>query len=123
MIDKSNVADFQKKMKELLGQVTLRSRRAGAGCRPAPDPVSCHAECACEQAMDEPFLELWSIGKTYPGRDGAPGGEPRRGAAARWSGLIGENGAGKSTLMKVLGGVVAADRRPDRHRRRRACRR
>ena len=26
--------------------------------------------------------------------------------------LVGENGAGKSTLIKVLGGIIAAQRRP-----------
>jgi ribose transport system ATP-binding protein len=56
--------------------------------------------------MPDPFLELKSITKTYPGVVAldrvslsiAPG---------EVLGLIGENGAGKSTLMKVLGGVVA----------------
>ena len=31
--------------------------------------------------------------------------------------LMGENGAGKSTLMKVLGGIHAARRGADLHRR------
>ena len=35
-------------------------------------------------------------------------------------GLVGENGAGKSTLMKILGGVIAPDRRHHHDRRRRA---
>ena len=58
---------------------------------------------------DAPFLELREHRQDLSRRHGARRGQPRRRAAARWSGLIGENGAGKSTLMKVLGGVVRAD--------------
>jgi ribose transport system ATP-binding protein len=56
--------------------------------------------------MDQPFLELRDIGKTYPGVT-ALGGVSLAVSRGEVVGLIGENGAGKSTLMKVLGGVVA----------------
>ena len=55
--------------------------------------------------MTEPFLELQSIGKTYPGVV-ALDGVSLAVAPGEVIGLVGENGAGKSTLMKVLGGVV-----------------
>jgi ribose transport system ATP-binding protein len=55
--------------------------------------------------MPEPFLELHSIGKDYPGvvalDDVSLAVRP-----GEVIGLVGENGAGKSTLMKVLGGVI-----------------
>jgi ribose transport system ATP-binding protein len=56
--------------------------------------------------MQQPFLELRDIGKTYPGVT-ALGGVSLAVSRGEVVGLIGENGAGKSTLMKVLGGVVA----------------
>ncbi len=56
--------------------------------------------------MTPAFLELVSVGKTYPGvraLDRVSLAVARGEVVA----LIGENGAGKSTLMKVLGGVIA----------------
>jgi len=59
--------------------------------------------------LDEPFLRLAGISKSYPGvlalSDFSM--EVRPGEVI---GLVGENGAGKSTLMKILGGIVAPDR-------------
>ena len=56
--------------------------------------------------MNEPFLELRDIGKSYPGVR-ALAGVSLAVAPGEVVGLIGENGAGKSTLMKSLGGVIA----------------
>ena len=70
--------------------------------------------------MSAPFLELMTESrKTYPGVMALDGVELAV-APGEVVGLIGENGAGKSTLMKILGGVVAPERRHDQHRRRRA---
>ena len=55
--------------------------------------------------MAEPFLELISITKTYPGVT-ALDDVSLSVAKGEIVGLIGENGAGKSTLMKILGGVT-----------------
>jgi ribose transport system ATP-binding protein len=55
--------------------------------------------------MADPFLELVTISKSYPGVNALPE-VSHSGEAGEILGLIGENGAGKSTLMKVLGGVT-----------------
>ncbi len=84
----------------------------------ASAPVSAHKELMLssenegraardsKNAMNEPFLRLLEITKSYPGVTAldrvsicVAGGEVL--------GLVGENGAGKSTLMKILGGVAA----------------
>ncbi|MGD9912555.1 MAG: sugar ABC transporter ATP-binding protein [Rhizobiaceae bacterium] len=56
--------------------------------------------------MNEPFLSITAVSKTYPGVRALEGISlsVRR---AEVVALVGENGAGKSTLMKILGGLVA----------------
>lgn len=58
--------------------------------------------------MNEYFLEIRNIRKSFPGVQALKGVTfcVRRGEI---HGLVGENGAGKSTLMNVLGGVLQPD--------------
>jgi ribose transport system ATP-binding protein len=58
--------------------------------------------------MDDPFLHMRAICKTFPGVVALDHAE----LAARFgkvTALMGANGAGKSTLMNILGGVVSRD--------------
>ncbi len=58
--------------------------------------------------LDQPFLRLTNVRKTYPGVVALAGFDMTV-SPGEVIGLVGENGAGKSTLMKILGGVVQPD--------------
>jgi len=58
--------------------------------------------------VDQPYLRMIDIAKSFPGVQ-ALKGVNLDAFAGQALGLVGANGAGKSTLMNVLGGVVRAD--------------